>query len=203
MKDINVEIGERIKLRRTELGISQEELVIRIGYKHKSSINKIELGTQGLTQSKIKAIADALYTTPSYIMGWTEAITKQKVPFVGEIACGKPIVTNEVFECYVELGCEIKCDFCLKAKGDSMTGARIHDGDIVFIKEQDTVENGEIAAVVIDDEATLKRLYLYQEEQKLVLQSENPRYQPLVYVGEELNHVHVIGKAVAFQSDIK
>lgn len=65
-------IGQRVKLRREELGLSQEELAKRIGYKSKTSINKIELDFRNLTQSKIKAIADALETTPSYIMGWDE-----------------------------------------------------------------------------------------------------------------------------------
>lgn len=65
-------IGERIKFKREELDISQDELARRLGYKSRSSINKIELGLQNLNQSKIKAIADALQTTPSFIMGWTE-----------------------------------------------------------------------------------------------------------------------------------
>lgn len=65
-------IGERIKFKREELDISQDELARRLGYKFRSSINKIELGLQNLNQSKIKAIADALQTTPSFIMGWTE-----------------------------------------------------------------------------------------------------------------------------------
>ena len=83
-----------------------------------------------------------------------------------------------------------------------MSGARILDGDIVFIKEADVVNNGEIAAVIIDNEATLKRVYYYPEQGKLVLQAENPKYPPLVYVGEELNEIRILGRAVAFQSDI-
>lgn len=65
-------IGERIRSRREELHLSQEELAKRLGYKSRSSINKIELGLYNLKQSKIKAIADALETTPSYIMGWED-----------------------------------------------------------------------------------------------------------------------------------
>lgn len=84
-----------------------------------------------------------------------------------------------------------------------MINARIHNGDIVFIRKQEMVDNGEIAAVLIDNEVTLKRFYYYPESNKLVLQAENPQFEPLVYVGEELNHVTVLGKAVAFQSDIK
>jgi repressor LexA len=83
-----------------------------------------------------------------------------------------------------------------------MTGARIFDGDTVFIRAQEAVDNGEIAAVIINDEATLKRVYFYPEEGKLILSPENPRYAPLVYVKEELDHIKIIGKAVAFQSSV-
>ena len=83
-----------------------------------------------------------------------------------------------------------------------MTGARIFDGDIVFIREQATVDNGQVAAVIIGDEATLKRVYFYPEKSKLVLQAENAKYEPLVYVGDELSDIHILGKAVAFQSDV-
>lgn len=201
---IDANIGSRIKSRREELGMSQEELAHRIGYKSRSSINKIELGVYALTQSKIKAIADALLTTPSYIMGWEEekkAIEVQSVPLIGTIACGEPILAEEHFECYVKAGAKIRCDFCLRARGDSMVNARIHDGDIVFIHQQDEVENGEIAAVIVENEATLKRVYDYAD--RIVLQAENPAYEPLVYVGEEKNRVRILGKAVAFQSDVK
>ena len=76
------------------------------------------------------------------------------------------------------------------------------DGDIVFIREQPMVNNGEIAAVIIDDEATLKRVYYYPEKQKLMLVPENTKYEPLVYIGEELEQIRILGLAVAFQSDL-
>ena len=84
-----------------------------------------------------------------------------------------------------------------------MIGARIYDGDLVFIREQYTVDNGEIAAVIINDEATLKRVYYYPEEAKIILSPENPKYAPLVYINEELNSIKILGKAVAFQSIIR
>ena len=93
---------------------------------------------------------------------------------------------------------DINADFCLKAKGDSMINARIFDGDIVFIRQQPTVNNGEIAAVIIDNEATLKRVYLY--DNRLELRPENPTYPVLNYEGEQLDSIRIIGKAVAFQS---
>lgn len=129
-------------------------------------------------------------------------LTVKKFPLLGEIACGEPIFANEDRESYIMSGTDISADFCLKAKGDSMIGARIMDGDIVFIKKTDIVNNGEIAAVIIDDEVLLKRFYYYKDENLLTLQSENPKYAPKNYMGEQLEHIRVLGKAVAFQSDI-
>lgn len=129
-------------------------------------------------------------------------IRTQRIPLLGEIACGKPIYCDEDRESYVEVGADIRADFCLRAKGDSMIGARIMDGDIVFIREQPIVENGEIAAVIIDDEATLKRVYYYKDSGKLILQAENPKYSPLIYEGEELNSIRILGKAIAFESNL-
>ena len=121
---------------------------------------------------------------------------------LGEIACGEPIYAEEEHETYFAADSSLDADFCLRAHGDSMTGARIYDGDIVFIRSQSSVDNGEIAAVIINDEATLKRVYFYPEEGKLVLSPENPRFAPLVYVKDELNSIKIIGKAIAFQSSI-
>ena len=84
-----------------------------------------------------------------------------------------------------------------------MINARIFDGDIVFIRSQNSVDNGEIAAVIINDEATLKRVYYYPNEEKLILSPENPKYAPLVYIKEELNDIKILGKAVAFQSAVR
>lgn len=209
-------LGERIRELRKQAGLTQEELAKEVGYSNKTSISKIESDILDVNQSTIIALARALNTTPSAIMGWNESknpadkyssygvmpIKKQKIRLLGEIACGKPIFCDEDRESYVEVGTDIRADFCLRAKGDSMINARIMDGDIVFIREQPMVDDGEIAAVVIEDEATLKRVYYYREENKLVLQAENPKYRPLVYSGEELDTIRILGKAVAFQSDL-
>ena len=104
---------------------------------------------------------------------------------------------------YVEVGADVDVDFALKAHGDSMTGARIYDGDLVFIRRQSIVDNGRIAAVVIDNEATLKRVYYYPQTQKLVLNAENPSYEPLVYMGAELDAINILGEAVFFQSRVR
>ena len=129
-------------------------------------------------------------------------LTRRSVPILGEIACGEPIFAEEEHESFADAGLPERVDYCLRAHGNSMVGARIHDGDLVFIRKQDTVENGEIAAVIINDEATLKRVYYFPEEEKLILSPENPHFAPLVYMKEELAHVRILGKAVAFQSRI-
>lgn len=130
-------------------------------------------------------------------------IATHRIPMLGKIACGEPIFADEDRESYVMAGTDINADFCLTAQGDSMIGARILDGDIVFCRAQDMVDNGDIAVVLIGDDATLKRVYYYPEQKKLILQAENPKYEPFVYIGEELNEIRILGKAVAFQSDIR
>ena len=129
-------------------------------------------------------------------------IEKKKLPFLGYIACGEPIFADEDRESYMMVGMDIKADFCLKCKGDSMINARIHDGDIVFIRKQDIVANGEIAAIIIEEEATLKRFYYYKDQNMVILKPENPKYEDIVLMGEKLEKVKVLGKAVAFQSDV-
>ncbi len=214
MKHLN-EFGKRIRVLRLAQKMTQDELAQKVGYTSRSSINKIEAGLVDIPQSKIEAIATALETTPAYILGINEhslefegitnisPISTQRIPMLGEIACGQPIYVNEDKESYVQSGTNINADFCLTARGDSMINARIYDGDIVFCKSMSMVDNGEIAAVIIGDEATLKRVYYYPERKKLVLQAENPKYEPLVYINEELSDIRIIGKAIAFQSDVK
>ena len=207
-------LAQRIASRRKELNMTQEELARKLGYKTKSTISRIESGDNDIPLYKVDAFANALKTTRAYIMGWDDApslppydnivpITTHKIPVLGTIACGTPIYAQQQFEYYVEVGTEIDADYAVHAKGDSMIGARIHSGDLVFIKEMPAVENGQIAAVCIENEVTLKRIYYYPDKQKLVLQAENPEYEPLVYVGEELDQVRILGRAMAFQSDVK
>lgn len=130
-------------------------------------------------------------------------IKTKKVPLLGDIACGEPIFANEEHGEYISTSDDIDADFCLRAQGKSMIGARINEGDIVFIRKQPQVENGQIAAVLIGDNTTLKRVYYYPEKQKLVLTPENPDFEPQVYVGEELAEVRILGRAVAFQSIVR
>lgn len=209
-----LELYKNIKRRRQQLKMTQTDLALKMGYADKSMIAKIEKGNVDLPQSKILAFANALETTPGELMGWdyeTEAtetvdniykLDKIKLPFLGKVACGDPIFADEDRESYIMVGTDIGADFCLQCQGDSMINARIHDGDIVFVKKTDIVENGEIAVVIIDDEATLKRFFYYREQNLVILKPENPKYQDIILTGEQLNQVRVIGRAVAFQSDV-
>lgn len=204
---------ERIKSRREELGLSQEELAHRVGYKDRSSIAKIESGVNDITQSKIAIFAKALETTTLWLMGDTEAPPARKLPSnclplprtvkkprLGAIACGKPILAVENISEYDDVPITIHCDFTLLCKGDSMIDARIWDGDVVYIRQQPEVENGEIAAVRIGEEATLKKVYY--NGRRIILRACNPLYADMEYEGEELNDVEILGKAVAFSSMI-
>ena len=123
------------------------------------------------------------------------------IPLLGTIACGVPILAEENLDGEVPLPDFIHADFALRCKGDSMVDARILDGDIVYIRKQPDVDNGEIAAVLIGDEATLKRVYKYPGQ--VVLQSANPKYAPMIYAGESINEMRILGKAVHFLSSVR
>jgi repressor LexA len=208
-------MGKRIKAAREKKGYSQSELAELLGYKSRSSINKIETDGRDIPRSSIVKFAKILDVTPSYLMGWDdeqlqlydeyeniEPVTTKKYPVLGKIACGEPIFCDYT-DTYVETSSNLNADFCLICKGDSMINARIYDGDAVFIKSQPIVNNGEIAAVAIGEEATLKRVYYYEQQHKIVLIAENSKYEPLVYVNEELENIRILGKAIAFMSNIK
>ncbi len=201
--------NNRIKELRRARGLTLEEVAEALSTS-KQTISRYENGViANIPHDKVVKIAELLGVTPAVLMGWSDAvpsynnimpITKKKLPIIGNIACGEPIYAEEEHESFVAADSNIDATFCLRAQGDSMIGARIHDGDIVFIREQSMVDNGDIAAVVINDEATLKRVYYYPEDGKLILTPENPRYAPLVYIKHELETIKILGKAVAFQS---
>ena len=207
-------IGENIRARRRELGYTLEDIAHHLGTT-RQTIQRYESGViSNIPNDKIAQIADFLATTPAALVGWEEDTGKseraalmplrmRRVPMLGEIACGEPIWVEEEHGSFVAVDGKLNVDFCLRAHGDSMIGARIQDGDLVLVRRQEAVDNGEIGVVIIDGEATLKRVYYYPEEGKLILTPENPRYAPLVYLGEELDSIKILGKAVAFQSMIK
>lgn len=217
MKDRAERINEAIE----KSGYSYAELSKITGIS-KSTLQRYATGeTKKIPIDNIEKIAIATNTDSRYLMGWDnessekdpldilmekfdniKPVKLKRFPLLGEIACGEPIFADEDRESCVMADMDINADFCLTAKGDSMINARINDGDIVFIKEMSMVENGDIAAVIIDDDATLKKVYYYPDKSKLVLYPENPNYEPFIYVGEELNSIRILGKAVYFMSTL-
>ena len=214
-----MDIKDLIKNQRESLGMTMKQLADKVEVSE-GTISRWESGNiANMRRDKIVLLAKALNLSPSQIMGWEQnnnteqyanitniyPIELKKFPLLGEISCGVPKFATEDRESYILAGTDIKADFCLKAKGDSMINARIQDGDIVFVRQQDTVENGDIAVVVVNDdnEALLKRFFYYADKSLLILRPENPAYEDQIYTGEELNQIHVLGKAIAFQSDVK
>ena len=202
-------IASKLKALRKAKKMTLDELAARVGTS-KQTVHRYENGViANIPHDKIEALAAALEVSPADLMGWENSsfnniipISIKKLPILGAISCGEPVYAQEEHESFAAADRHIDADFCLIANGDSMTGARIFDGDIVFIRSQNSVDNGEIAAVIIGDEATLKRVYYYPDEEKLILNPENPKYAPLVYIKDELNSIKIIGKAVAFQSAV-
>lgn len=202
-----MEKGERIRSRREALGMTQTELADALSTT-KQNIYKYENGIiSNIPSDKIEAMAEILKTTPAYLMGWEEETvlppnieplgSMQKIPLVGQIACGTPILAEQNIEDYVDLPGHIRADFALTCKGESMIGAGIRTGDIVYIRKQEEVENGQIAAVMVGgDEATLKRVHTKPGVVQLV--AENPNIAPAVFIGKEAEQIHIIGLAVAY-----
>ena len=206
-------IGQRIKQRRVELGLSVDDIAEKIG-KNRATVYRYESSEiEDLPTSILEPLAKALSTTPAYLMGWeTDNIFSipniiplpetKEIPLLGTIACGEPILAEENIEDYIKLDKAVDAEFALRCKGDSMIGARIRNGDIVYIHQQEDVENGEIAAVLIGNEATLKKVYKYPEKNMLVLKPANPEYEDFIYTGAELEEIRILGKAVGFYSKV-
>lgn len=211
----SLSMADRIRELRRERHMTLEEVAKIVGV-GKSTVRKWETGMiANMRRDKIAALATALGTTPAYLMGWEDKflsidlgdseirpVTKKKLPMLGNVACGEPIFANEEHETYIDANADLAADFCLTAKGDSMINARIFDGDLLFVKSQDTVENGEIAVVLIDNEATVKRVYYDKDNNVITLVPENPTHKPLRYTGTELDQIRILGKVIAGQYTI-
>lgn len=196
--------GQRIKELRLQKDMKQIELAMAVKCS-KQTIYKYENDiVTNIPYDKIIDIARVLETSEAYLMGWVNSskiynniipIKKKSVPMLGDIACGEPSFADHQYNTYVEADDNINADFCLRCKGDSMIGDGINDGDIIFIRKQDSVENGEIACVIIDDEATLKHVYI--SDSNITLIASNTNYAPMVYGEHDAGTIKILGKAVA------
>lgn len=205
-------IAENIKKIRLEHGLSQAELGKIAGVSDKA-VSTWELGTKiprmgavekmanyfGIPKSAIVDDAPAATTSRPIPPGFQPMPEMDCVPLVGRIACGTPITAEENVEQMVCVPSRWHSTFTLTCKGDSME-PRIHDGDLVAIRKQPEVENGEIAAVRIGEEATLKHVYLH--ENFIELRPENPAFNSIILSREDMNDVVIEGKAVGLCRDI-
>lgn len=209
-----VTVGDRIRQVRQEQDVTQQELADYIGVS-KQAVYKYENNiVTNIPTDKVDAIAKRLKVSPAYLMGWEEKPEPKKptippgfepmpemdmVPLVGRIACGTPITAEQNVERMVCVPSKWHSTFTLTCKGDSMEPS-IHDGDLVAIRSQPEVENGEIAAVRIDGEATLKHVYLH--DNFIELRPENPVFSSIILSREDMNNVVIEGKAVGLCRDI-
>lgn len=208
--------SERLKSLRQEKGWSQQRLADELKLS-KSSVNMYERGEREPGFETMEAIADLFNVDMNYLYGRTDIkiadpIVRptcstipsgfipmpkmRKVPLIGSIACGEPITAIQNREGEIDAPEDMRCDFALRCKGDSMIGAGIHNGDAVYIHIQPEVENGEIAAVRIGDEASLKRVYYSGDT--LTLMPANDAYAPLVYTGPQLEEVQIEGRVMGW-----
>lgn len=198
-------------------GITQTELSKRTNI-NKSSISTYLKGEYKAKQDKVDLLANALNVSPVWLMGYDipmqrdlsfdlstltnyVPIARKKIPLLGEIAAGQPIYADEHIEEFLPVDDKLHADFALKIKGDSMINAQINDGDIVFIRQQSDVDDGQIAAVLINDSATLKRIY--HMNGFLQLNAENPAYKPIICSPETRDTCRILGLAVAVLGKIK
>jgi len=173
-------------------------------YRSRSSITKLEKGINDLPQSKVEELAQALETTPAALLGlgapcacppgFEPLPAMVQVPLIGSIACGTPITAEQNIECYIGVPAAWHADFALTCHGDSMAPT-ICNGDIVCIRCQPEVEQGEIAAVRVGEEATLK--HFHRQGDAVMLLADNAAVcPPMFYAGEQLSELHIEGKAV-------
>lgn len=205
-----------LRQRRKALGLTLSQIADLMDVTE-ATVQRWESGNiKSIRYEKIGKLAEVLKVSPADLMGWeteepspaplSNAIPlprTYKVPLVGTIACGKPILAVEEADETVDVPDWVHADFALKCKGDSMINARIFDGDVVYIHSQPEVENGQIAAVRIGDEATLKKVYYTPGDHRITLRACNPMYPDMIYEGESLNQIQVLGLAVGFYSTIR
>ena len=198
--------------------MSITELADKIGMS-KQAISAYTTGVRSPKRPVVNALAAALNVDPLWLLGYDVPKNNfesnipegfqpmpdmYSIPLLdSKIACGEPILCDSNIAGQVQVPRFIKADLALICQGYSMTGDRIMDGDMVCIHRQPVVEDGEIAAVRIRDESTLKHVYYNKEHNELRLKASNPAYPDQVYIDSDLDEIEIIGRAVAFVSKIQ
>lgn len=203
---------EQLKILRKQKGLYQKDVATFLGVDRTTYV-KYENGVSEPDNDTLVKLAELFNVSVDYLLGretndiyasiGAMPVKKIKLPVLGNVACGEPIYANEELEGYVYIDEDIGADFCLRAQGDSMVNARIFDGDILYIKKQDMVDDGEIAVVLIEDEATVKRVYYDRENNTITLMPENPTYKMMRYSGAQLNQIRILGKVLCGQYKVK
>ena len=191
-------VGQRIQQKMAEQKISQNKLA-KAAQISQSGLSSIISGAVSPKEVTLQSIAHALNCSVSELMGeiWPGMIPiiQSSVPILGAIPCGKLNISDQNPDGYADLPDGIRADFALRCQGDSMTPTFI-DGDLVLIRSQPEVETGQIAAVNIDGETTLKRVYRHPDGLHLV--ADNPRYQPIFVSADSDAQIIIHGLAVGY-----
>lgn len=186
-----------LRNRRQEIGLTLEQVADKVGVT-KSTVQKWESGEiANMKRDKIILLSKALKVSPIWIMNLGEddislkSLSLPKIPILGTVAAGTPIHMANQASDFFEAS-SIGADYALKVKGDSMIEEGIHDGDIVFIKQCNVAENGEIVVVDIENETTLKKFYKYDNH--VLLKPANSTMEPIIIDSGE---VRIMGKLVS------
>lgn len=211
-----MEFKDRLKELRESLNLNKKELSDKVKFSP-SIISMYEAGERRPSIENLECLADFFNVDIDYLLGNTDYTTRlswenetmnlpsnitkltklKKIPILGTIACGSPIFAEENVDGYFVADNNIKADFTLRAKGDSMIDIGIHDGDLIFLRQQPVLENGEVGAVLIDNEATLKKVYINKNE--MILQPCNKNYPPMVVKDKDIK---IMGKLVGFYHNL-
>lgn len=221
-EDCSIRIRKAMNLR----GMKQVDLVEKTGIK-KSALSQYLSGKILPKQDRLTALAKALNVSEVWLMGYDVSMEREvnkkptiknnlseildiipivnvDIPVIGDIQCGNPheAIENAKMKTF-QLIEDLDVDFALRCKGDSMINDGINEDDYIFIKEQPTVKNGEISVIIIDNEATLKRFYYYEDKKMVILKAGNPTFEDIIYTNEELDNIRIVGKVVKVLKNVQ
>lgn len=208
-------VGERIKQRRKELRLSADELAEKLN-KNRATIYRYENSEiERIPAEVLKPLSEILQVSPEYLMGWSEEDEKNGIDrLVKDIETDNNIKIEDIYQCNDTIPIldrseddkmisnEHLClsdfhgDFCFKITDNSMSNSQINTDSIVFVQKTDNIQNGEIAVISFNGEVVLRKYYYYPQNQKLILNPDNPDFEPMIFIGNEINNIKILGKAI-------